>query len=88
MLYAIRLASVHYDKDFFLPLQDGSLRSARQIVPLVIDLVHPASVLDVGCGVGAWLSLFAEHGITELLGVDGDYVQREMLLIPSERLER
>ncbi len=73
-----------YDKNFFRALQEGSLRSARQIVPLLIDLVHPASVLDVGCGNGTWLSIFVEHGVTELLGVDGDYVKREMLLIPRE----
>jgi len=83
--YAIRLGNLLYDKNFFGQWRDGSLRSARQIVPLVIELVHPASVLDVGCGVGAWLSVFAEHGISELLGVDGDYVDREMLLIPSKK---
>ena len=45
-----------YDKRFYQSQQDGSLRSAEIILPLVDDLIHPSNVLDVGCGVGTWLS--------------------------------
>jgi len=74
-----------YNRDFYREIEEGSVRSAREIVPLVMQLLRPMSVIDVGCGNGAWLSVFAEHGITDLLGVDGDYVDREALLIPHER---
>lgn len=65
----------------------GSLASARCVVPLVLDMLtpRPASVADVGCGVGPWLSVVMEHGITDVAGFDGSYVPRELLMIPRER---
>jgi SAM-dependent methyltransferase len=32
---------------------------------------QPRSVLDIGCGIGAYLQLFGQHGATRLFGVDG-----------------
>jgi hypothetical protein len=81
------MAGTPYDAKFFQQLQEGSLRSAREIVPLVLELLHSTSVIDVGCASGAWLSVFVEHGITEFLGVDGDYVNREALLIPQAKFK-
>lgn len=74
-----------YDELFYRNRLDGSLRSAREIVPVVLEFVRPRRVVDVGCGTGQWLSVFAEAGVEEVLGVDGDYVRPEMLLIPRER---
>jgi SAM-dependent methyltransferase len=51
---------------------------------LVVDLVRPSSVVDFGCGVGAWLAAFRAHGIQDVLGIDGDYVDRSQLRIPAE----
>jgi SAM-dependent methyltransferase len=70
-----------YDRAFFSDLADDSLRSARVIVPLVMDLLAPKSVLDVGCGTGAWLREFAENGVGVIQGIDGDYLERAQLLI-------
>ncbi len=70
-----------YTKDFYKELQEGSKRSAKVIVPLVIELIRPASVVDVGCGLGTWLSVFKEHGIIDILGIDGDFIDKEMLEI-------
>ena len=74
-----------YDAAFYADQADGSLRSARVIAPIVRDLVQPASVLDVGCGLGTWLAAFAELGVTDFLGIDGDYVDRAKLKIPADR---
>ncbi len=74
-----------YNAGFYADQADGSLRSARVVVPIVMELVKPASVLDVGCGLGTWLAAFAEHGVSDYLGMDGDYVVRENLKIPVER---
>ena len=76
-----------YDEEFFASLQEGVRRSAQIIVPILIDLVHPRSVIDVGCGVGTWLKGFADSGVTDVLGLDGDYVDRAMLEIPPERFQ-
>lgn len=78
-------AAPHYDSAFYSAQRDGSLKSARAVVPAVIDLVKPQSVVDIGCGVGCWLRAFAERGIEDYVGLDGDYVNREELLIPRDR---
>ena len=73
-----------YSAEFFDQQSGGSRRSAQRIVPLVMELVRPRSVVDIGCGVGTWLSVFREHGVSRVLGIDGDYVDRRMLQIPAE----
>jgi SAM-dependent methyltransferase len=74
-----------YTTEFFTALRAGAQSSARALVPLVLELVAPRSVIDVGCGEGTWLSVFREHGIEDVHGVDGDYVDRTRLAIPRER---
>ena len=72
-----------YDRRFFEAQRDGARRSARRTVPLLVELIHPKSVVDVGCGVGSWLSVFREFGIENVLGVDGGE-EVELLEIPPE----
>ena len=70
-----------YSGKFFAHLREPSARSADALVPIVLD-IHPArSMIDVGCGVGGWVKAFAEHGVANAVGVDGDYVERKQLLI-------
>jgi|GEM_PF-573647 len=79
-----RQASPLYDQAFFDSLLEGALGSARQVVPMILEWLQPQSVVDVGCGLGAWLSVFQELGIQDYLGVDGDYVDTSRLQIPIE----
>jgi 2-polyprenyl-3-methyl-5-hydroxy-6-metoxy-1,4-benzoquinol methylase len=74
---------VEYDQAFYKKIAETARRSARQIVPTVLAYIEPKSVIDIGCGTGTWLSVFCENGITEILGVDGDFVPKGMLEIPS-----
>jgi SAM-dependent methyltransferase len=73
-----------YTKQFFDLQKDASYASAQVVVPIVLDLVHPNSVVDVGCGVGTWLAVFKDHGVKEIFGVDGKWVDSKELFIPSE----
>jgi SAM-dependent methyltransferase len=54
-------------------------RSAAEIVPLIIKLLPIKSVVDVGCGAGAWLAEFKKHGVTETVGIDGTHAHTEWL---------
>ena len=74
-----------YNPAFFSGHQAGSIASARVAVPLLLALVPAKRVVDVGCGTGAWLSVFAGLGVADIRGVDGPWVQRERLLIPGDR---
>jgi hypothetical protein len=72
-----------YNAAFYNEKTQESLQSAQAIVPLVINLVNPHSVIDAGCGMAAWLSVFREHGVENILGLDGSYIDLTRLLIPS-----
>lgn len=74
-----------YPEDFYKTIQKGSRQSAREVVPLVLELFQPKSVIEIGCGVGCWLSVFRECGIEDTVGVDGDWVDSKMLEIPQEQ---
>ena len=75
------MTTYRYTEKFFAELRDGVARSAGIVVPLVLDLVPVRSVVDVGCGEGAWLAEFQRLGVNDILGVDGDYVGRKALRI-------
>ena len=74
-----------YDRRYHADHRAGSLASAQAMVPHIVRLLRPQSVVDVGCGVGAWLSVFSEHGVSDFLGVDSDDVPHEQLMIPPSR---
>jgi SAM-dependent methyltransferase len=74
-----------YSKRFYDERERGSTASARAIVPIVMEVVGPRSVIDVGCGTGAWLAVFQEHGIEDVCGVDGAHVAGESLRIAPDR---
>jgi SAM-dependent methyltransferase len=81
-------ASHHYDNAFYRYITEGSLRSARLLIPALCDALGymPPTVLDVGCGAGAWLAAWKERGAV-VFGVDGVHVSPQSLLIePAEFL--
>ncbi len=59
--------------------EDHNLNASTIVVPLMMQMFNPASVLDVGCGIGTWLKAFFDLGIDDITGIDGDYVDRELL---------
>jgi len=74
-----------YDARFFEGQEGGSATSARRIVPVIQDLIKPASVLDVGCGVGHWPAVFKSMGLAIAHGIDGPWVERSQLKMnPSD----
>lgn len=74
-----------YDDLFFLGLATLTRQSAERIVPIVVELLRPSSVVDVGCGTGTWLAVFAEHGVSNVRGLDGSYITSDLLEIPQDR---
>jgi len=69
-----------YGDDFYRFLASFAVRSARRIVPKLLAVLPVRSVVDFGCGHGAWLSVWAEAGVS-VAGVDGEYVERKQLVI-------
>jgi SAM-dependent methyltransferase len=73
-----------YTTEFFDTIRDGSRRSAEVVVPIVLEILKPTSVIDVGCGDGTWLSVFIEMGVKDVCGLDGKYVNATQLRIPQD----
>ena len=62
--------TVVYDAEFFAGRRESVVRSARVVVPVLIDLFNPESVLDVGCGQGEWMEALYAAGVAVVFGVD------------------
>lgn len=77
---------VKYRKAFYESLESPALESAREVVPFLIQLFKPASVVDVGCGTGEWLSVFRELGVEEILGID--FHTGDLLKIPQSSFQQ
>lgn len=81
-----RPARAHaYSALFYRYQREGSARSAGAVLPHLLQALAVRSVLDVGCGAGAWLSVLQRLGVADVLGIDGDYVDRSLLMIAPER---
>jgi SAM-dependent methyltransferase len=66
-----------------------NLETPREVVPTLVKMFRPASVLDVGCGIGTWLKVFEEQGVKDIVGIDGDHVNRKLLkILPDNFLVR
>jgi SAM-dependent methyltransferase len=76
-----------YTKAFFEDMEEGALRSARVVLPQLLDLLSPRSILDVGCGRGAWVLAAMELGVEDAYGVDGTYIDPDTLLIPRSHFQ-
>lgn len=61
-----------------------NVRAAKEVVPMLIKWFNPNSVIDVGCGLGTWLSVFKDQGVGFVQGVDANYVDRSLLLISED----
>lgn len=73
----------NYSDVFYSYIERGSMSSAEAIFPILDSNIRFGSIVDVGCGRGAWLSVFKKLGGKLVTGIDGDYVSKSSLLIDS-----
>ena len=74
-----------YSQGFFNDISLTSTRSASRTVAVLKEILRPRSVLDVGCGVGSWAAAFRAAGVSDVAGIDGDWVPLDSLKIPRDR---
>jgi SAM-dependent methyltransferase len=80
------MSTYNYADEFFDYIEIGSRRSAQIVIQLLLESLQPLSlrsVLDVGCGRGVWLEAWRQQQVSDILGVDGSYVEPRTLAIPS-----
>ena len=81
---SLRASMREYSGSFFDYIEHGSSASARRFAEFFCPIRKPSSVLDVGCGRGAWLNEWRAAGVVSVHGVDGPYIQRDRLLVDPE----
>ncbi len=74
-----------YDKTFYDYIERGARESARAVLTELSKAMRVHSVLDVGCGRGAWLAEWRAAGVADFAGIDGPYVDRDRLLVAADR---
>lgn len=72
-----------YTDEFYDYIDEGARSSARRLIAAVQPWLGAKSVLDLGSGRGVWLAEWQAAGVQDVLGVDGDYVERARLAIPE-----
>jgi hypothetical protein len=77
-------ASHNYDDRFFDYVGRGARRSAQHIIPFLREHLQVSSVVDIGCGRGVWVDEWRRSGVEDALGIDGEYVSLDRLVIPKE----
>ena len=81
----MKISESSYDEEFYQARNDGSYKSAVCYADQLLKLMQPSSVVDVGCGRGAWLKAFKEKGVKNLKGIDGSWNKQELMLEPEIR---
>lgn len=79
----IDMNDVQYPTVYYETLHPGSARSARAVVHTLVEWLAPQSVIDVGCGAGAWAAAFLDQDVTTVHGVDAPWLPREILQFPT-----
>jgi SAM-dependent methyltransferase len=79
-LVAVPAPATPYDQRFQIDQIAPSLRSARRLLGHLWRYLQPQSVIDLGCGRGAWLKACHELGSAQLVGYDGHWIGSEMMI--------
>lgn len=58
--------------------------AAQEVLPVVLELFKPQSILDVGCGTGTWLKVAQELGVREIFGLDDPRNDKSILKIQEQ----
>jgi hypothetical protein len=77
-----------YTSRFFAHHNDGAHRSAMVILPIVFKCAVIKSIVDFGCGTGTWLRCAADMGLSDIQGLDGEWVLTEDLCIAPHQFRR
>ncbi|MEO7385977.1 MAG: methyltransferase domain-containing protein [Gammaproteobacteria bacterium] len=72
-----------YTDEFYGHHVAGSTRSAGHFLRHLFTYFKPASMVDFGAGVGAWLATARKLGVADLLAVDGDWARSPKKVDPA-----
>lgn len=80
--------SDQYNEMFYLEQNERSYTSARITLSLFRDFFPVSTLVDVGCGLGSWARAALDIGFPDVLGIDGEFVDTKLLVIPKQKFKR
>lgn len=72
-------------ENYYISEKECPRHSAKEVIHLILELLQPKQVIDIGCNTGTWLSVFKECGVEDIWGIDGDWIDKKKLQIPEDR---
>ena len=75
--------SLDYSDNFYKSQIEGSYKSARRFGERLVSVYRSRSVVDAGCGRGAWLKAFKDCGAEKVVGLDGLWNSASNMIDPS-----
>jgi hypothetical protein len=70
-----------YQNDFYSTRNLETEISAQKVLTVLFKYFKPTSVVDFGCGVGTWLKVSKDLGIENILGLEGEWLNKNQLVI-------
>ncbi len=76
-----------YSEEFYNNIKKIKL-DEEEVIPYVLEKLHPQSVVDFGCGEGNWLAEIKRIDQNVIiLGLDGDYIKNDRLAIATNEFK-
>lgn len=77
-----------YSGDFYSLRNKETKYAADKILAILLKKISSIkTAIDVGCGVGTFLSVLSGRGVEDILGLDGDWVDYNELVIPQSKFQ-
>ena len=76
-----------YDHQFYLRSHERTKDSPSKILPMLFSLKRINSVVDVGCGIGAWLECAKALGATNVRGIEGPWINKRVARVDTRDLQ-
>ena len=74
-----------YNAEFYTDMEISSVTSAKEIIPILINRYQPISVVDIGCGTGAFAREFIQNGVEDVVGYEGDWMRETETLLQKDK---
>ncbi|MEB2778311.1 hypothetical protein SYJ56_23575 [Algoriphagus sp. D3-2-R+10] len=76
-----------YNESFYKSRNSNTKDSAIQVLSLLFKYISPKSMVDFGCGVGTWIKTGQELGVNKILGLEGNWLDTDHLVISLEEFK-
>jgi SAM-dependent methyltransferase len=76
----VNLRRYPYDVAYYRRFSRGAARSAEVVLPLLRAVARVRSVVDFGCGSGAWLAEWQHLGVDDVLGLDAEQAMNSLTI--------